>query len=87
MVCAKCALVIISDCRGQVLCNVQNSRDGGNLSQLHNLINRRNVVTKVARDYHAVSDFVDLVADCHVFDTAMKHLGMMPVDSRPSCLS
>ena len=86
MVSAKCVLVIISDCHGHVLCNVQSSQKGGTLSQLHNLINRRNVLTKVARDYHAVSDFVDLVADCHVLDTAMKHLGMMTVDSRLSSL-
>ena len=44
--------------------------EGGTLSQLH-LINRRNAVTKVARD-------------CHVLDTAMKHLGMTTVDSRLS---
>ena len=71
----------------QVLCNVQSSREEGTLTQLRNFINRRNVVTKVARDYHAVSDFVDLVGVCHVLDTAMKHLGMMPVDSSPSSLS
>jgi hypothetical protein len=47
--------------------------EGGTLSQLRNLINRRNVVTKVARD-------------CHVLDTAMKHLGMTTVDSRLSSL-
>ena len=82
MVSAKCVLVIISDCHG----NVQSSQKGGTLSQLHNLINRRNVLTKVARDYHAVSGFVDLVADCHVLDTAMKHLGMMTVDNRLSRL-
>ena len=69
-----------------VPCPQSNKQLGVTLSQLHNLINRRNVVTKVARDYHAVSDFVDLVADCHVLDTAMKHLGMMTVDSRPSSL-
>ena len=47
--------------------------EGGTLSQLHNLINRRNVVTKVARD-------------CHVLNTSMKHLGMLTVDSRLSSL-
>ena len=40
------------------------------------------MVTKVARDYHVVSDFVDLVADCYVLERAMKHLGMMTVDIR-----
>lgn len=54
------------------------------MSQLRNLINRRNIVTKVARDYHAVSQFIDLVTDCHVLAAAMEHLGMVSVDSQPS---
>ena len=64
----------------------ESSREGGTLSQLRNLINRRNVVTKVARDYHAVADFVDLITDCHVLAATMEHLGMTTVDSRPSSL-
>ena len=54
-------------------CPQSNKQLGGTLSQLRNLINRRNVVTKVARD-------------CHVLDTAMKLLGMLTVDSRLSSL-
>ncbi|KAI0229768.1 hypothetical protein LSAT2_019807, partial [Lamellibrachia satsuma] len=52
---------------------IDSSRDGGTLSQLRNLINRRNVVTKVARHYHAVSQFIDLVTDCYVLVAAMEH--------------
>ena len=65
-------------------CNKQ--LEAGTLSQLRNFINMRNVVTKVARDCHVLSDFVDLVTDCHVLATAMKHLGMMTEDSRLSSL-
>ena len=36
----------------------------------------------VTKDYCAVSDFNDLVTDCHVVAAAMKHLGMVAVDRK-----
>lgn len=59
------------------------SNEGATLSQLRNLINRRNVVTKVTKDYHAVSGFVDTVLESHIIAALMKHLNIESIDDTP----
>ncbi|XP_071172881.1 uncharacterized protein [Mytilus edulis] len=57
-------------------------RDAGTLYQLRNLINRRNVVTKVSKDYHADGEFIDLTTEAHVIAAALKHLEMNDMSSK-----
>ncbi|XP_070551390.1 uncharacterized protein [Ptychodera flava] len=61
---------------------MSSAREGGTLSQLRNLINRRNVVADVRKDYHAVADFFDLATDVHVLVAIAEHLGMDSLDAK-----
>ena len=56
--------------------------EAGTLYQLRNLVNRRNVVTKVSKDYHADADFIDMVTDCHVIAATMAHFHMNTIDDK-----
>ena len=49
--------------------------------------NRRNVSSKVADNYHAISAFLDLVTDCHVLVAAMQHLEIQNLDDRVVSIS
>jgi L1 cell adhesion molecule like protein len=60
------------------------ANEGGTLFQLRNLVMRRNVVTKVSKDYHADSEFCDIVVDCHVIAAVMAHFNMTTIDDRPA---
>ena len=61
----------------------QSANEGGTLFQLRNLINRRNVVTKVSKDYHAVSAFIDTAVEAHVIAALMKFLEMPDLNATP----
>jgi L1 cell adhesion molecule like protein len=60
--------------------------EAGTLYQLRNLINRRNVVGKVSKDYHADADFIDMVTDCHVIAATMAYFHMDSIDDKPAQL-
>jgi len=68
------------------LYKTKSSNEHGTLYQLRNLIERRNVVTTVSKDYHAVSAFFDLAVECHVVAAAMQVLEMEDIDAKPACL-
>lgn len=64
--------------------NTASSHESGTLFQLKCLIERKNVDTKVSKDYHADAAFFDMVVDCHVVAAAMKHLNMDSINDRPA---
>ena len=68
------------------LYSTASSHQGGTLHQLRNLINRRNVVQQVSKNYHADSAFIDLTVNCHVVSAAMTHLNMANLHDRPAVL-
>lgn len=58
--------------------------DGGTLLQLRNLINRRNVASKVKGRYNATIDFMESVVDCHVTAASMEFFGMEKTTDTPT---
>lgn len=54
----------------------ESCREQGTLYQLKNLVNRRNVSKNVSSNYHAASEFIDLVTDCHVIAACLEYCGM-----------
>jgi hypothetical protein len=59
------------------------AREPGTLYHLKSVINRRNVVSSVSKDYHADSAFIDLVGESHVISLALTHFEM--ADSKAPC--
>lgn len=55
---------------------MESCREEGTLSQLKNLINRRNVTKTASSNYHANSEFIDLVTECHVISACLQYCGM-----------
>ncbi len=60
------------------------ANEGGTLFQLRNVLNRRNVVSKVSKNYHATGAFIDLVLEAHIIVAIMQHLEMDDVNQTPS---
>ncbi|XP_062610556.1 uncharacterized protein LOC134272329 [Saccostrea cucullata] len=58
----------------------ESCRDAATLYQLKNLLNRRNVSKNVSSNYHAASDFVDLVTECHVIAACLEYCGMESIE-------
>ena len=57
------------------------ARESGALYQLRNVINRRNVSSNVAHNYHNASAFIDLVGEGHIIAAALDFFGMESLDS------
>lgn len=55
----------------------------GTLFQLHNLINRRNISTKVKANVDGGEDFMDIITRGHILAAALEHFGMSSVDDIP----
>ena len=66
------------------LYKTKSGMERGILYQLHNLINRRNVVKKVKKDMNACEDFFELTVTGYVITCAMELLGMSAVDEVPN---
>lgn len=60
----------------------ESCREQGTLYQLKNLVNRRNVSKNVSSNYHAASEFIDLVTDCHVIAACLEYCGMGNLESQ-----
>ena len=56
--------------------NCMSSQEGGTLFQLHNLVNRRNVVKDMCNDMHATEDFFEAVGVSHIIAVTLHHLKM-----------
>lgn len=67
--------------------NEKSSAQHGTLTQLQNLINKRNVRKKPKDDFNACEDFFSLVVTSHILCAAMEHLGMESLDSDPNSQS
>ena len=59
------------------------SQEGGTLFQLRNLINRRNVVTKVKTDMNATEDFFEVITAGHIVAVTLHTCGMTNLEDTP----
>ena len=59
------------------------SQEGGTLFQLRNLINRRNVVTKVKTDMNATEDFFEVITASHIVAVTLHTCGMTNLEDTP----
>ena len=59
------------------------SQEGGTLFQLRNLINRRNVVTKVKMDMNVTEDFFEVITTGHVVAVSLHTCGMINLEDTP----
>ena len=58
--------------------------DGGILTQLRNLISRRNVMKDPTKNYTANEEFFTLVTESHILYAAMEVFGMRSLNDQPS---
>lgn len=54
------------------------------MTQLRNMINRRNVRTDISGRFNAAVDFFELVTNCHIIVAAMTFFGMTDLNSVPT---
>ena len=62
------------------------SQEGGTLFQPRNLINRRNVVTKVKTDMNATEDFFEVITAGHIVAVTLHTCGMTNLEHLPRIL-
>ena len=62
------------------------SQEGGTLFQLRNLINRRDVVTKVKTDMNATEDFFEVITASHIVAVTLNTCGMTNLEDNPHTL-
>lgn len=53
----------------------ESCREQGTLYQLKTLVNRKNVSKNVSSNYHAASEFIDLVTDFHGIAACLEYCG------------
>lgn len=56
----------------------------GTLFQLRNILNRRNISTKVKANVNAWEDFMDVITRGHILSATLEYLGMSSLDGTPN---